>query len=257
MNKPLVTCIVPHHLDKNSKYLEWCVKSILASIHVDLEVIVISDADGGWIPFNDKRATCIWDKSLSNVTKKWHHGLTLASESSQYVMLISDDVMVSKHTIAAMAGATGDTQVIMSPASNCDSTTRYYTKYYLSHGVEGTAIGIGLKSTLEDIKGYEQCVIDYPASQPILIDPGWVSFYCTMFPKTVLKRVGDFDEALDVRHNDVDYCHRARALGIPSLIHLGVFALHFGDRTLPSCTTAQDYANADEACRRKYQPQVE
>lgn len=255
-SKPLVTVIIPYHLKQNYEYLKWCVKSVLSSVHVELEVFVISDAEDGWISFDDKRVVSVWDSKLNNVTKKWHHGLTLANPSSKYVMLISDDVMVSKYTIGAMAGTIGDADLIMSPSSNCDATTRYHTKYFLSHGIEGTSIEVGLKSTLADIKDYEQCVIDYLPGQPILIDPGWVSFYCTMFPKTVLKKVGDFDEALDVRYNDVDYCHRARAIGIPSVIHLGVFALHFGDRTLPFCTTSDEYEAADKAYGLKYQPSV-
>ena len=88
----------------------------------------------------------------------------------------------------------------------------------------------------------------------LTIDPGWISFYCAMIPKTVLNRVGDLDEKLDVRYNDTDYCERARKLGIPSMINLGAFALHFGDRSLPKCTTAEQYADADKAWMEKHMP---
>ena len=254
-SNPLVTIIVPHHLNENEEYLKWCVKSILASVHVDIEVIVISDALRGWIPFEDKRVKSIWDDRLNNATKKWHHGVKLANPASKYVMLISDDVMVSKHTIGELARTIGDAHMILSPASNCDATTRYQAEYYLSHG-PGNTIQIPHKCTLDEIEGYEQCVIDYEPSHRILIDTGWISFYCTMFPREVIDAVGDFDERLDVRYNDVDYCQRARTMGVPSLIHLGVFALHFGDKTLPLCTSKEEYAGADEAYRQKYQAHV-
>lgn len=252
---PLVTIIVPHHLNENEPYLKWCVESILCSEWVDLEVIVISDAPRGWIPFEDKRVKSFWDDRLNNLTKKWNYGLEQAHTSSKYVMLISDDVMVSKHTIGEMARTVGDAHMILSPASNCDATTRYHTDFYLSHG-PGDTIKIPHKCTLDDIKGYERAVIDHGVGQKILIDSGWVSFYCTLFPKVVLEAVGKFDEKLDVRYNDVDYCQRARAIGVPSLIHLGVFALHFGDKTLPLCTSKEEYTAADEAYRQKYQVSV-
>ena len=253
--KPLVTVVVPHHLNKNDEYLKWCLKSILASTYVDLEVFCISDAD--LIPSipGDSRLELIWDKELTNVTKKWHYGIKQASSSSQYVMLISDDVMVSKFTIGELARTIDDSNMILSPASNCDATTRYHASFHIGYG-EGNTIRVPLKCSLDDIKNYENAVIDHSPGQRILIDPGWVSFYCTLFPKKVLEAVGDFDEHLDVRYNDVDYCHRARALGIPSLIHLGVFALHFGDKTLPLCTTQEEYAKADAAYRQKYHSQL-
>ena len=255
MTGPLVTVIVPNHLTENYPYLKWCVKSILSSERCDLEVLVISDAAHGYVSFEDKRVRSVWSQELNNCTKKWHHGVKYASPSSKYIMLISDDVMVSKHTIGEMARTIGDNQMILSPASNCDSTTRYHTDFFL--GGPGDTIKIPLKCTLDQIKGYEQDVIDYPRGQKVLIDPGWVSFYCTMFPKTVLETVGDFDEQLDVRYNDVDYCQRARNLGIRAFVHLGVFALHFGDRTLPISTSKEEYDAADIAYFKKYRPDIE
>ena len=255
MTQPLITVIVPHHLNRNEDYLKWCVKSILATELCPLEVLVMSDAERGVDCFNDPRVTSMWNSSFNNLTKKWNECLRLASPASKYVMLISDDVMVSKHTIGEMARTIGDNQMILSPASNCDSTTRYHTDFFL--GGPGDTIKIPLKCTLDQIKGYEQDVIDYPRGQKVLIDPGWVSFYCTMFPKTVLETVGDFDEQLDVRYNDVDYCQRARNLGIRAFVHLGVFALHFGDRTLPISTSKEEYDAADIAYFKKYRPDIE
>lgn len=264
---PQVTVIVPHHLNQNDSYLHWCLYSISQSVNIDLEIICISDAEKEPEIQVPGTILLVHDRQLSNVTKKWHHGVKIASPKSKYIMLISDDVMVSKWTIGEMAQTIGDHKIILSPASNCDATTRYHAQFQLFkyrpyHGTgipelthpTPEAITLGLKSTLEDIKGFEQQVIDFPRERKILLNPGWVSFYCTMFPKSVIESVGGFDEKLDVRGNDVDYCHRAAKLGIPSLIHLGVFALHFGDRTLPHCTTKEEYDSADRAMLEKYYP---
>jgi hypothetical protein len=254
---PQVTVIVPHHLNENDEYLSWCLKSVVASVGVDLEVICISDAPNEVCHLNPGTVKMIWDRSLTNLTKKWNYGLKLSNPATQYVMLISDDVMVSKYTIAEMVSTAGDNRMILSPASNCDSTTRYHTEYVLERNINtplGTPgeIQIPQKCTLDDIRGYEDSVTKVSLERRILIDPGWVSFYCTLFPRKVLETVGEFDERMDCRYNDVDYCQRARSLGIPSLIHLGCFALHFGDRTLPKSTTIEEYKAADQAYAEKY-----
>lgn len=247
---PKVTAIVPHHLNANDQYLKWCLYSISKSEGVDVEIICISDAEE--CPDIQGDVLCVHDRALSNVTKKWHHGLKLARKNSKYIMIISDDVMVSKHTIAGLCDVIREEKAIIGPMSNCDSTTRYLTQIFIT-GKMGQQIAIPLKCTLDTIAREEECVIDIPRSQTVLLPQQWIGFYCTLFPRTVLEAVGDFDEKLDVRHNDVDYCMRASRLGIPSLIHLGVFALHFGDRTLPYCTSPQEYAQADEAMKQKYE----
>ena len=241
---PLVTVVVPHHLNENDKYLHWCLTSIMSSVDVELDVICISDAETD--PAVPCGVTLRHDRTLNNVTKKWHAGLAMSDPRSKYVMLISDDVMVSKHTIGEMARTIGDVDMILNPASNCDATTRYYATFDLG------GWPIPHKLRIDQLEGREKQVIEFPKSRRILIDPGWVSWYCTMLPKSAVEKVGQLDERLDVRHNDVDYCHRARLIGIPSLINLGVFALHFGDVTLPKCTSPAEYAAADQAFQEKY-----
>ena len=250
MNLPKVTCIVPHHLNENDEYLKWCLRSITASVNANIEVICISDAEKPPNVECDPYILFIYDPTLNNATKKWHHGIKLARKDSKYIMLISDDVMVSKHTIAELANTIGDYAMIMGPASNCDANTRFHTQFKLTNGFD--EITVNQKETLENIKGFEQGVLEYPLSKRILIDLPWISFYCTMFPRVVLEALGDFDPALDCRWNDVDYCARAKDAGVGIIINLGCFALHFGDRTLPKSTTPEMYREADLAYINKY-----
>ena len=246
---PIVTVIVPHHLNENQKYLDWCLDSILSS-NIDLEVLVYASSENKPSVPDDKRLTLRWDKELyPNCTSKFHAGIKDASTSSKYMMLISDDVIVSKYCIRELAEACGDMGAIMGPASNCDATTRYSAVFNVWDW-RGENCVIPQKCSLEDIAGFEHAVINYPVAKRILLDPGWISFYCTMFPKTVLNAVGLFNNAMDVRWNDVEFCKRARAKGIPAFINLGAFALHFGDKTLPKSTKPEDYEVADEAWKQ-------
>lgn len=236
-----VTVIIPHHLNENDGYLMACVESIRSSDDIRITTIVISDAEHR--PAILLHSSCILfhDKSLNNVTKKWHRGVSEAT--TPYVMLISDDVIVTKHTIKALAMASGDHSIV-GPASNGDNGSRYHTRF-LAGDTE-----LAVKMDLSQVNPAD--VIDMPMTHPYIIPQSWISFYCTMFPRKLLEDVGDFDESLDVRYNDVDYCQRARAKGYGVALHLGVFALHFGDKTLPKVTSPEEYAKADESYRNKY-----
>lgn len=269
MNKPLITVISTNHLIENQDYLTWSLKSIQASVGVDIEILCYSSAkecpevpDGVFLRHDP----------VNNVScsAKFNHGVKAASPHSKYICMIADDVMVSKYALAELAGAICDRAMILGPASNCDGTTRYQTQFqlfkylpYTGTAIPGLmhplpkAITIGVKSTLEEIKGFEQSVIDYPLNHRFLIDPGWISYYCVMMPKSVIQAVGGLDENMDIRWNDYVHCERARKLGIPAMIDLGAFALHFGDKTIPKCATQADYDLADKAFAERHLPNPE
>lgn len=257
MNNPLVTVIVPTHLNENQSYLDWCLKSILSSVNVDIEVLVYASTKEIPIVPHDSRVHLKWGPELyPNCTAKFHAGVKDASPSSKFVMLISDDVIISKYCIKELADTLGDQLAILGPSSNCDATTRYLTQFSLTvypdpmDKSSWITRPLGLKSTLEEIKGLEQGVIDYPLAKRILLPLPWISFYCTLFPKAVIEKVGLLNEGLDVRWNDMEYCQRAFRCGIPSLINLGAFAYHAGDRTLPKVTTQEMYHAADEEYKK-------
>lgn len=240
MSNPQVSCLITHHINENDAYLAACLRSVLASEGIEFEVIVISDAPKPPPAPNDPRVKFIWDGQFVGVGDKWKEALRIADPAAPYFMSISDDVMISKHLIAGMVSAMGRQKAIMGPLSNCDNGSRYFA-----------AMNFPRKQTLESLRSDSE-VIDYPPGQVILLPQDWVGFYCILMPKVAIEQVGELDKNLEVRHNDVDYCMRAKRLGIPSLIHLGVFAWHAGDRTIPKVTTAEQYALADESMREKY-----
>lgn len=244
---PEVTVCVTHHLNENDKYVKACVRSLLASVGVEIEVIVVSDAPKPLMLWPDSRVQLIWSGEFVTVPDKWKEALRVADPSAKLFLMVSDDVMVSKYMIADMVHAFKNVgEAIIAPMSNCDATTRYLAN-----------TGFPLKMELEGLVA-ESRIIDYPTTRRLLLLPqDWIGFYCVMMPKSVIEKVGHLDPSMEVRHNDVDYCFRARALGIPSLIHLGVFCLHFGDKTIPRCTTDEQYDASDKAFQRKYHPTPE
>jgi GT2 family glycosyltransferase len=235
-----VSVLITHHINENDAYLRACLRSVLASEGIEIETIVISDAPLPPKLDTNPKVNLIWDGKLVGVGDKWKEAIRISDASAPYFISISDDVMVSKHCIAGMAQAIGRQKAIRGPLSNCDNGSRYFA-----------AMPFPRKQTLEALVDERQ-VIDYPPGQLILLPQDWIGFYCVMLPKSVIDQVGELDARMEVRGNDVDYCYRAKRLGIPSLIHLGVFALHFGDRTIPKVTSEAQYAAADQAMMAKY-----
>jgi GT2 family glycosyltransferase len=55
---------------------------------------------------------------------------------------------------------------------------------------------------------------------------------CTFFPRTLLKRIGLFDEALPLWYHHQDYFIRMRSLGVPILRLMNCFVRHLGSATI-------------------------
>jgi hypothetical protein len=216
---PLVTVLVTHHLDENRKYLDLCLKALRESKGVDFEAIVLADSETK--PEIHDSFKLVWDRSLTNATKKIHHGIKLANPKTTYFLFLSDDVVVSQTMLAKMVNGLGDTLAIINPMCNGDLGGRFVTPLPFPQHAD-----------YEDMGNKHSELITYETNMDLVVRQDWLSFYCTLIPKKVWEMVGELDEALETRHNDVDFCYRAQALGIPSLINFGAFAFHFVSRTL-------------------------
>lgn len=245
MSSPLVTCIVPTHLDENAGYLKLCLESLLSSKYVDFEVICLADTISPPTTRNNPRLRVYWNRELNSASKKFNEGAKLASPHSKYLWLVSDDVMVASDCMKIMVQGMGENPIICNPMSNSDQGSQFYGD-----------VGLPLKLTKEQFSSQEELNLKsalYTMRRPFLIPVrSFVAFYCTMLPKKAWEMVGGLDDRMDARGNDVDYCLRAQQLGIHSFINLGAYALHYGDRTLPKVTTPEQYAACDQAFREKW-----
>lgn len=235
---PLVTVIVPTHLDKNAGYLELCLESILASQDIDFEVICIADTVSPPKRITDPRLKMYWDRSLVTASDKFNWAVGHSTQSSKYLWLISDDVMITPQAMKTMILGMGDNLILCNPMSNCDNGSQFYTD-----------LGIPVKLTKENLP------VQMPVSNgmPFLIPVRqFISFYCTMIPRKVWQMVGELDGRMDYRWNDVDYCARAAKQGVQAMINLGAFALHFGDQSIPFSVTKEQMDACDKAFMDKY-----
>ena len=249
---PLVSVIIPHHLDENHEYLKLCVDSVLASEGVDFELLVVADTvNPPDMVITDPRMNLIWDRSLNLVSKKLNWAATQAR--GKYLWLISDDVMVSKSSMRVMVDGMGENQIICNPMSNSDNGSQFWGDVGFPVKLSREEL-LSMNSGTDLVAWYEGYRSEGTRlTVPFLIPVRhFVAFYCTMIPKTVWEQVGELDDRMDFRHNDQDYCIRAAQLGIPSMINLGAFALHFGDKTLPKVTTPEQLNECTRVFQEKY-----
>lgn len=248
---PLVTVIVPHHLDENHEYLQLCLDSIIASKGVDFELICVADtlsypryrhtpSTGKW------NLTIVHRPDLNTGSAKFNWAVKNSDQNSQYVWVISDDVMIAGNAMKKMVEGLGDKLAICNPMSNSDNWGHFLA----------TNLPIPVKVDIKDfwdtnllnLIAYKNC-----PPNPILIPAqNFVSFYCTMIPRHLINLVGDLDERMEYRHNDQDYCYRAMKLGAQCMINLAAFALHFGDKTIPKCTTREQLEECSKVFLDKY-----
>lgn len=232
MINTFVSVLVSHHYNDNQGYLDQCLKSVLASVGVKYDVTVVADTENA--PVVPTGVTLVHNKDLNTASKK----VNWASKHAKgtHLLWLSDDVMISKHLLATLSDTATKANAIVNAYSNNDVGSYYLALPTLkAHGAP--PLPLKHQMDLSYVSGYEQCVIDYPHSESILITVPWIPFYCTMMTKSTFEQVGDLDERLDSRHNDEDYCLRANHKGIRTLVNFGVFALHFGGKTLDRSVT--------------------
>lgn len=226
MSAPVVSIIVPHHLDENKVYLDRALAGI-KNQSIPTETLVISSAK---TPIHE---ATVHDPSLDNATKKVAHALTLVDPDSKYILFHSDDVVLSRGALDHMVASVGDNRVIVGPVSNSDHGSRFFADFRVKREGHNDLVLVPDMSEA-DTRGYEAEILEMkaPVQGLFLLPQPWICFFCVLIPKSVFSKVGYLDEKLDSRSNDVDYCMRAAQVGVQSFIDLGAFAFHYGSRTL-------------------------
>lgn len=242
-----ISIIVTHHLSANNQYLQACLESIMdQKINGEIETILISDADT--LPELPPlpNLTVVHDEKLNNIIPKIKHGVSIAKHD--YVLLLSDDVILMTRCLEAMIVAQEGLQIpiIQNPLCNGDTPSKYIAPIIISD--ENNA-PVAVPQTLDlpwlsgkrDVNGYREIML-FPFD--------WVATYCTMMPKQLLIDIPP-DESLDCKNWDVDFCWRAGRKGIPSMVNTAARAIHFGSKTLSVTKTPEMEAQADKVFSEK------
>lgn len=249
--------IITHHLNKNDYLLEMGLKSIREQdAELDIGTWVVSDAKETPKVMsldNFKWELCL-DPKFSTASAKVNHAMNyLIRKDADYVLWMSDDVFLTKSCVRRMVETCMDPDnLIVNPASNSDQPVQYIIRHKLG--------GVDI-FRLSEIARPEDCELQVLFNYQTDIQLTWamhrMSFFCTMMqPKTFFK-IGPLDEKLDSRHNDDDYCIRAKREKIYPVMNIEAFAWHWGSKTINESYTKADRNAATEYFGKKHGIKVE
>lgn len=246
----MISVVVPHQSDKSKPYLKLCLAALEKSVDIDYEVYLVDGSDTIIDYDLPKNFYHIQALNAVGVSQKLDLVMPAICKHSSHMALVSDDVMVSRYMLADMVSAFSNREMIMNPFSNSDCLSMYEADISLES--QGHFKRLHPDMEFDDMTGWTDAVIDYPRRAKCLVPFPCVSFYCTMIPVSVWLKLGNLDPALEFRHNDQDYCLRAQKMGIPSVVNFGVFAFHFGSKTMRHMANDASKAICTDHFRKKW-----
>lgn len=228
MSKTLIS--VTHHSDKAKPHLKRCLDALLRSrLEKDDKIFVSSDASPIVNLPGYEKITFIEDKRLDTTAKK--NAAVLAScdvSKFETIILVSDDIVVSSDCISLISNASKSFGAIVSPLTNTELGCNVLTNVVLNGS---PPLHLKHRHTIEETDPYLNSL--YQLHGPgVIVRANWVSFAIVAIPIRLYADLGGVDPELEYRHNDQYFCMQAATKGVPSLINIEAFALHYGSVTI-------------------------
>lgn len=242
---PLISIIVTTYLPESKIYLDACIKSIFNLDYDNFEVILVGRPS--YQPTYDKVKTVIFPRDEFGNSEGINFGVKNANSNAAAYFILNDDVILTKKSLSEIVRCDSGRNVL-GPISNCDQYIHYFlpalgnmpNQYRMNHDQEERE---GLVNNLIS------CQSPYPAGA---IFRPHIYFYAVYISKRVWQDVGALGEEFKTGPDDLDFCKRASACGVPIAIVLSSLVWHASGVTAESTLDdAKRKANA-EAWQRKW-----
>lgn len=240
MTFPKVGIVCATYLESNQKYLDECLKSIKNLNYPKDRIEVMIKSSGDYEPEVDLDTPYF---HMLHHSRQIHYpeSINLGIEELKnrfgdvfdYYLLLNDDTILTTNSLTQLVTGAKDSLAIHQPISNCDNGWRYYLPMPMSLNKRFYRIEEFSPIMLTLMTG---AISEFPMS---FIIPEWVALYATLIPKKVWDIVGPLDPKFKTGQDDVDYCKRAKAHGIPCLINLSALIWHFGGVTADQALTPE------------------
>lgn len=246
---PLVSVIIPHHLNQNQNYLDICLESLSRQPGIEsghIEVIVTSSAPCK--PKVPEFATLHWPIESKHYAEKINKSIALTNPNSKYILLGSDDLIFSYGSVMKLCEMAGDYAVILNAMSNCDN------HYFFEGDISVKGKTLDRFMTIDQLsKEQIESIMQTPFIGPKVMFPQrYVCFYCTLIPRNVYNLVGPLDENYLTGYEDADYCEMAKQKQIGCAITPHTMIFHWGGRTSSKTVTEADKAHNPAYFRNKH-----
>lgn len=225
---PKVSIVVTAYLPASKKYLDACIESIRRVDYPKelLDVVIVTPT--WYVPLYDQTRT------LHPCVGQYHNpvainfGVRETDQASKHVLILNDDVILTKHSLKKMVLMAGDNDAIIGPISNCDN-----------YGLFDADLPFGLNNRqyrMEEIEGKLDAMMDadLPTGPVRTIRPSTLYLYANLIPRKIWNRVKNgsskeaigFDEFFKTGYDDTDYCRRAQMAGCLLIIATDVLIWH-------------------------------
>lgn len=216
---PKVSIVVTAYLPASKPYLDACIASIknLEYPKDRLEVLLVCPT--WYMPEYDGVRRVVPAYGAYHNPVAVNYGMAQASKDSKYLFMMNDDVILTRQSIGRLVWAAGDSDVVLSPISNCDNLGHYQFNFPL-----------GLNDRqyrMEQIEGKLQAMMNAESPFPQgYVFPNTLYLYANLYPRKVWEKVGGFDEEFKTGFDDTDWCMRAQRAGVKLAIALDSLAWH-------------------------------
>lgn len=237
MNK--ITTVIIHHENHNQHYLDWCLKSLSLQEGVDNETIIVvtspEDPDVKNLPSAKLMRV---DRSFGP-EKALNYGVKHARPQSDFIMLLNDDTILSRPALRVLSDTIGDhPKLILNAWSNCDMGWLFFGAPEITHPETGKKLKVSKQMRFDDVKGFEQAIIDLPRFKGNPMIPAEFNcFYATMMRRELFNAVGGNDERFHCGQSDQYFCMQAKKLqDARCLVTFETFIWHYGGVTVENMT---------------------
>ncbi len=235
-----VSIVVTTYLEKTKKYLDLCLQSIdnLSYPKELIEVILVGRK--GYDPEYPNVRTIYPEQEEFHNPVGLNHGFKNIAKDSQYILMLNDDVILTKNSLTHLVNAVGNRKVFANALSPCDNGTTYE----IAMGYQKCGDVVWFQKNqhrYEDFPPEDYYFIMNSESMcpPGVIYASWLCQYATLMPASVIQDVGLFDENFKTGQDDLDHCIRAAKVGYRFVSVTSALIFHFGG------TSAESTLNID------------
>lgn len=239
--KPHVHIAIPHYAPR-ADYISLAVESAVRSKGVTVSVQVVSSSKSGPPEVGSYPNVNVYHQnerlSFSSAVNK---ALKMAPPQTTHYLVFNDDAILSENALRNMLDSMGEDEIILNPWSNCDKGWLHNDDLLLGPNkqlVPNMIIEDFSEEELNSLFKYDP--VNYTKDK--YSGCNFCALYCTLFPKSVLEKVGFLNENFHNGGEDADFSFRARRLGIISAWTRNAFVYHFGGKTRKSAED-EDYSN--------------
>jgi GT2 family glycosyltransferase/intein/homing endonuclease len=221
LNLDKVDIVIPTY--KNLRGLQHCIDSIRKCTDIKYRIIVVNNGNSEELhKYLEQQGDLTYiRKAPLNFAQAVNEGIRAGS--SKYVMILNDDVIVSKGWLKTLVDTCNGSVGAVGPLSNCDMGWLHQYKV----NVQGVDLLPGL-NTFEQIEPIIPDIYEFKSPFNETPDREWVAFYCTLIPREVLNKTGLLNEEFTNSGEDVDLCYRIKKQGFKIVQNFNSFVFHFG-----------------------------